>query len=456
MSRLDVIDASFHYASKRVSRDQYVLLAFDCGAGAVPTFEEISEFVAERADRIPELGKRIREIPGNMDFPRWIADDEPKSSRIVEIAADSWEEVQRSLGVMAQDPVDTRDAAWRVHVARGVDGVPHAGGRAIVVVFQVSHALADGSGASRLARLLFSTAPIEAGDVSGRLFDPRLRLPVALGAALALPYRLVHSRVAARRARRDFARARGAAPLDRDTPRAGIMGNADPTRARAVHVIPCTPRLFDSTPLSVTSIALTATGLATARYLDSVGESVPDTLNSLVPMALPEDVRWPAVNRLVNGTVELHQEIGDLAERAARIRASLRDSRTATTDPLLLNWITAENLIPAPIFITAHRRRSRQAPSVHAVPTSVLSNVTVVSVDRGPSGLELCGTPALFSGGFPMLGPTRSVSHGFYGLGDTVTVCVTACPDTFPDHARYARIVRDAVGDVVEATSEEV
>ena len=55
--------------------------------------------------------------------------------------------------------------------------------------------------------------------------------------------------------------------------------------------------------------------------------------------------------------------------------------------------------------------------------------------------------------GFPMLGPARSLSHGFYGIGNTVTACVTACPETFPDHARYVEFLEKAVADVLEATT---
>ncbi|MDJ0395431.1 wax ester/triacylglycerol synthase family O-acyltransferase [Rhodococcus sp. G-MC3] len=454
MSRLDVIDAAFHYASNQVSRDQYVLLAFDCDGRVEPTFDEISDFIVERAECIPELGKRLLEIPGNLDFPRWIADDASKHSKIVEIFAHTWEDLLRTLDHTVQEPVDTTRAAWRVHVAHDVHGVPHARGKAIVVVFQVSHALVDGRGASRLARLLFSPVPVALEEAPDRLFDPRVRLPVAVGAALALPFRLLRARLSAGKARRACARAQGFTRLDLDISRAGITGNADPTPARAVHVIPCAPKLFDITPLSVTSAALAAVGLATARYLDSVSEPTPTTLNALVPMALPDTARWSAVNRVVNGTVDLHPEVEGLPQRAADIRASLADSRRKVCEPLLIRWISAENLIPAPIFLAVSKRRTRKACTDHTVPKAVQSNVTVISVDRGTSDVELCGAGALFSGGFPMLAPRRSLSHGFYGLGHTVTVCVTACPDTFPDHARYAEILQQAVVDVVEATAE--
>ncbi|MGA9872024.1 MAG: WS/DGAT domain-containing protein, partial [Rhodococcus sp. (in: high G+C Gram-positive bacteria)] len=250
-----------------------------------------------------------------------------------------------------------------------------------------------------------------------------------------------------------YTRAHGGAPGTRATPRPAIPGNADPTPQRVVHVVACPPATFRRGPFSVTTLALTAVGVATERFLAEFGLPAPDTLNSLVPMALPEDVPWPAANRIVNGTVDLHLEITDLAQRAEAIRLSLKAARRDVVDPHLLRWITAENRVPAPVFLAATRfQRSRAAVS-HAVPQSVQSNLTVVSVDRGDAELTLCGARALFTAGFPMLSAARSVSHGFYGLGDTLTVCIIACPDTFPAHARYADIVEQAVRDVAAATA---
>lgn len=454
MSRLNIIDASFHYASKTFSRDQYVLLAFEQPEGRHLTFEEISTFIAERAGRIPELGKRIREIPGNLDYPRWIRDDALPSEKVTELRSDTWHELRSIVSGLVQHPVDAARAAWHVHVARNLDGVPHTNGRSTVVVFQVSHALVDGRGATHLARRLFGGAEPPLDEPTTH-FSPRSAVPVAIGSALALPVRLAIARIAAWKARRDFAREHGSGPLDRDIPRPAIRGNADPTTPRAVHVIACTPGQFAHSGVSVTTMALTAVGVATERYLREIGDDVPSTLNALVPMALPEDAPWPAVNRVVNGTVDLHPDVDDLAERAARTRSSLSAGHAEVTDPLLLRWITAENRIPAPIHLAAQKRRRKAARATTGTPKTALSNVTVVSVHRGESNLALCGAPAVFSGGFPMLGPARSLSHGFYGLGDTVTVCITACPDAFPDHERYAQILENAVKDVTAACATQ-
>ncbi|OZE81884.1 hypothetical protein CH304_12585 [Rhodococcus sp. 15-649-1-2] len=446
MSRLDILDAAFHYASKSTSRDQYVLLTFDTGDLPSPTFDEITEFIGVRARSIPDLNKRLVEIPGNLDYPYWSRSGEPP--RILQFDSRTWEGVVDELGLLVQTPVDATRAAWQVHVARDVEDVPHASGRALVVVFQVSHALTDGRGATRLARALFSVEPPDPRPSQARLFKPHLRVPVAVGAAAALPFRLVAARLAARRSRRTFERARGSI-TDRNVLRPSIVGNVEPTGNRVAHVIPCAPLRVTGTRFSVTTTALTAVGLATERYLETIGDPVPDTLNALVPMGLPEDVSWPAENRVVNGDVDLHVGVPDIGERARRTAASLSETRRNVLDPLLLRWIEAENLVPAPVFLAVDRRARKHAPRERTVHESVTSNLTVVSVDRGDTDLELCGAPCLFSGGFPMLGPARSVTHGFYGLGDTVTICVTACPDTFPDHARYVDILKQAVDDVV-------
>ncbi|SNS51443.1 wax ester/triacylglycerol synthase domain-containing protein [Rhodococcoides kyotonense] len=450
MSRLDIIDASFHYSGD-ASRDQYVLVAFAV-TGEMPTFGQISDFISTRAAAIPELTKRIVEVPGNLDFPRWVHDDAPAASHVFEISdARTWNDFRRAVDRLVTDPVDATEAAWRVHVARDVSEVPQTSGTSIVVVFQVSHAVADGRGASQLARMLFAPTP----DSTARAHVGTVRslVPAAVGSALTLPIRTAAARLAARKARRAYAHEHGFEPLQRDSHRPGIRGNADPTPSRVSHVHVCAPGLLTQSTLSVTTLALTAVSLATERYLDAVGDTTPDTLNSLVPMAVPDDSPWNAVNRVVNGAVDLHVTTPDLRERAQAIRASLRRTRAEMTDPLLLRWISAENLIPAPVFLAMKKLTARRVRPNHSVPETVLTNSTVISVDRGTKDLELCGAPALFTAGFPMLGPARSLTHGFYGLGDTISVCVVACPDTFPDHERYSEILVAAVTDVAEATA---
>lgn len=459
MSRLDIIDASFHYASKDFSRDQYVLLAFGWPGETPASFEEIAEFVCSRAARVPELITRLQEVPGNLDYPRWVRDDRVRDgaslhSRVLDMPARTWEDVGPTIEALTQIPVDATDAPWRVHVARDVEGVPHADGTAAVVVFQISHALTDGRGASRLARLLF-TPVLPNGSAAPDVPAPATQLPHAVSSILTMPYRLAAARVGVVRARRAYVRAHGVEPTSRDATRPAVRGNADPTLDRVVHMIACPPGAFRRASFSVTTLALTAVSVATDRYLTSVGDTTPSSLNALVPMALPEDVQWPAVNRIVNGTVDLHVDIDDLSERAGAIRASLSAARAAVVDPLLTRWIKAENMIPAPIFLAARRRRAKHAKPSHALPEAVLTNVTVISVDRGDAAIELCGARPLLTAGFPMLGPARSLSHGFYGIGNTMTVCVLACPETFPDHARYAEILENAVADVMGATTVE-
>ncbi|OZE99880.1 wax ester/triacylglycerol synthase domain-containing protein [Rhodococcoides fascians] len=452
MSRLDILDASFHYASKSAPRDQYVLLTFDAGDLSSPTLDEITDFIDARARSIPDLNKRLVEIPGNLEYPYWSRS--VGLPPIVEFGSGTWESVVDELGLLVQKSVDATRAAWQVHVARDVEDVPHAVGRALVVVVQVSHALTDGRGATRLARALFSVDPPEPSQSQARLFKPHLRVPVAVGALAALPFRLAAARLAARRTRRTFERERGSI-TDRNVLRPSISSNVEPTGNRVAHVIPCAPHRLTKTRFSVTTTALTAVGLAAERYLETVGDAVPVTLNALVPMGLPEDVKWPAENRIVNGDVDLHVDVSDIAERARRTAASLAEAREKLLDPLLLRWIRAENLVPAPVFLALDRRARKHALRERTVHDEVTSNLTVVSVNRGDARLELCGAPGLFSGGFPMLGPARSLTHGFYGLGDTVTVCVTACPDTFPDHARYVDILKQAINDVVAVTTDE-
>nr|WP_296764432.1 wax ester/triacylglycerol synthase domain-containing protein [Rhodococcus sp. (in: high G+C Gram-positive bacteria)] len=457
MSRLDILDAAFHYFSADDGcHDHCATYVFDSPRGQAPSTSAIVAQLGDRAAHVPELARRIARVPGDLDYPHWVVDDTPMSSRVTvhDLDGGMWQDVETLLGALKEDPLDAARRAWDVHVIRGSSGAPNTTGTPTVVVFRISHALTAGMGASALGRLLLSPnagapTPLPGHGAPTR---PRELAAAAVTGALALPFRTARFLLARQRTRRAYLGSPSA--LDRPKPRPAVRGNADPTRHRVVHVTPFEPGLLRRRGLSVTVLALTAVGLANERFLAEFGEPIPTTFNAAVPVAVPENVDWPAANRVITTKVDLFTDEPDLAGRAAAIREALAAAKQRAIDPDLLRWALAENRVPAPLYVAARRKQRRHHEPNHGLRATVGANAVVVSVPHGPNDLDLCGARAVFSGDFPMLTDGHSITHGFYGLGDAVTLCLVACPDTFPDHRRYAEIMTTAVRDVAAATPD--
>ena len=97
-----------------------------------------------------------------MTYPAWMSGDvDADQFAVHELDDNSWAGCLAAVSRLAEDQLDPRVRAWRLHVFTPVDGVPAASGAGTVAVLQISHVLADGARSSALAAWLFGRA----GDV---------------------------------------------------------------------------------------------------------------------------------------------------------------------------------------------------------------------------------------------------------------------------------------------------
>lgn len=438
MDRLDIKDAIYHFARDRGdSRDQFSLTAFDSVDRAAPSFDEIVAHMEARAPLVPGLGLRLREAPLNLDYPRWVPDTSPLAERMSDhdLGGAPWAEFEALMGDLLRTRLDLREHSWHLHVVRGIGSAPLMQGAVTVVILQVGHALTDGLGVSKMVRALFE--PLSAtGAAPSPETEPERENPVAgvLGAVLRAPVDLVRSRWEARRAIRAY---RGTPPGPPSVPATSLNSAVGPYRV--VRIVPMQMTEVRAGAASVTVSALCAVGPCLDRYLGDGLEPLSETggtVAAFVPMALPRDVEWPAANRAVVGTVDLHVGEPDLEKRAELISASLAVERARVTAAPLLRVARADERVPAPIVRFVQGRRFRKHDRS---PSRVGAQTTVVSVDRGRADLELCGAVARFSAGFPFLEDGRCLNHGIFGLGTVATIAMVACPDAVPDLDAYTQ-----------------
>ncbi|MEE2034878.1 WS/DGAT domain-containing protein [Rhodococcus sp. CC-R104] len=390
-----------------------------------------------------ELRCRIRDVPGNLDYPYWeprdfsddlVVDHRPTYS--------SWSGLQSALGSLVSTSIDPRVSPWQLHVFRGVRGAPRCDRDALVVVLQVSHAFADGRRASALARALFGLGDPPFTNAP----EPPPRPPAMLARALlGLPVRIVRLIAQGRRAaaaNRALEQATTAGQVPAPAAGRPLVGlNVDPGAERVVRMVVCPAEEFRAGDHTVTVVALTAVSVALSRLLAVRGENVPDALGAEVTVA--GDASGTARNNYRNAGVELFVTEPDLRVRAERIAGELARRRARLSSPLLAQRDSANDFVPAPLL-----RFGVDRYSLDAIPETVTGNTVVSSVNRGPADLALAGGPVVFSAGFPGLSPVMSLTHGVYGLGDTVTIGVTASPRVIPNLDDYGQTLREAVAEV--------
>lgn len=158
-----------YWLSARTRNDLFLLYCFaDTGRSAARLRAE----VAVRVAGIPDLLVRVLDTPANIAYPIW-ANCEFTPDQFIDhqLPDATWADVTSALGDLLGTGVRAAHRPWRLHTFRGVTGAPGfaPGEPALVVVLQLSHALADGRRAAALARALFDEpATTDSESASGR------------------------------------------------------------------------------------------------------------------------------------------------------------------------------------------------------------------------------------------------------------------------------------------------
>ena len=406
--RLAAVDAQTYWMSAKIPNDAFLLYGF---AGVPGNLGQAIDVVRGRAEDCAELRLRIRDGNG-LTYPEWVSGDVDAGQFTVrELDDNSWAACLAAVSRLADDQLDPRVCAWRLHVFTTVDGVPTVSGAGTVAVVQMSHAFADGARSSALAAQLFGRA-VDIAPVP----TPRLR-------GIRLPWR---SFIAARTHRR-LVRDTGAGlvPAQAES-RPALHSNARPDGVRSVRTL---VRHRDRIPgPTVTIGVLCAVSTALSAHLRELGDD-PSTLGAEVPMA--KATAREAHNHFGNVGVGLYPELG-LDERAIRIADDLADRRRRARHPAMKAAGRAFAVVPAPLLRWGV---SQFDPSLRS-PT-VTGNTVVSSVNRGPADLRFGDLPVVVTAGYPALSPMMGLTHGVHGIGDTVAVSVHAAESAIGDVDEY-------------------
>ncbi|MFI9505645.1 wax ester/triacylglycerol synthase domain-containing protein [Nocardia sp. NPDC052566] len=492
-------DATIYWLSGRTRNDLFLLYCFtDTG---LPTVR-LRQFVAERSAAIPDLRVRLRAVPGDLGYPSWVR-CESAPGQFVEhrLAQPDWAGLSAALGELAGTGVDAAVRPWRLHVFRGISGVPGIeGDSALVAVLQMSHALADGRRGAAIARALFADpaaltdsaprahpAPASVADSvrdlgpladfglpglsellrrttefgglacrsGSRLMAAAARRgpvdPALVDALVRIPVQLAKTALRgfdAYRAQQELAAltATGALPAPGPGfPPTMVNGvTAKGVSGHRIRMIVCSADRLRAPGRTVTVVVLTAVSVALTSYLEEHGERV-DRLGAQVPMALPGNA-IAAHNNYRSLGIDLHVGEPDLRARAARIAEALVQRGIRARHPLLAAQDRVTAVTPAPLL-----RRDVDHYPIDTVPESIAGHTVVSSVHRGPADLTFGGGRVRFTAGFPAIGSVMRLTHGVHGIGDTVTVSVHADAAALPDLDRYTELLRTALHGIGSA-----
>ncbi len=425
MDRLSGLDASFLYLESGAQ------LMHVCGLIVVDPetipggydFETFKKELSERVSDVPMFNRKLKLVPGGIDFPVWVVDEEFDIDRHVHRLAvpspGGERELSEVVGHLAGIPLDRSRPLWEMHVIEGL-----ASGQ-IVVFSKMHHASVDGVSGSNMISYLCSlepdAPPLDSADAPGATASQRVPSDLELVgrgvvSTVAKPWQL--ARLVAptvRTVTETVSRAREgramAAPLT--APRTSFNGTITGHRAIAWTDISLDDikEIKNAIPgATVNDVVLALSGGALRRYLRDRGELPATSLLASVPVSVHLESKRTGRNKVSTIFCKLGTDIEDPRERITAMsvaNAHAKDHHKAVPADTLQEWaeFAAPRTFGLAVRMVSDLRLAERAPVIH--------NLVISNVPGPPVPLYFVG--ARIDALYP-LGPV------FHGAGLNITV----------------------------------
>lgn len=442
MERLTGLDASFLYLETGTQHLHVcALLVLDPTAeGCDYSFDSFKAELGRRIAHVPQMRRRLRQVPLNLDHPLWVRDTDfdldyhirryglPRPGGRAELA--------ELVGDIAGMPMDRDKPLWQMRVVEGVDGDK------IAVIAKYHHAAVDGiTGADMMMHLCdlepgatkpepAEPPPADAAPSDLRLMvEAAVRFPARAGVLGMVPKTLGMLAGSLRRRRNN----EPGMALPLTAPRTPFNRAITPHRAVAFTEVDLdiVRQIKDVFGVKVNDVVLAVVGDALRDYL--IGhDALPDrSLLASVPVSVHESTRHTTgTNKVSSLFCALGTDIADPVERLATVAEANKDAKDEHEhigSDFLRDWT---QYVPPNTFRLAMSLYSSFKLAEHH---PVVHNLVVSNVPGPPMPLYFLGVKMLSM--FPF-GPV------FHGAGLTITALSTnghldfgliACRELVPD-----------------------
>ncbi|WP_305092374.1 wax ester/triacylglycerol synthase domain-containing protein [Prescottella sp. R16] len=450
MSTVEYRDAIFAYVETSCS-PQTLMSAYAFEASGRPA-SDLVRWIADRAASLAPLRQRMVRPFGDIGLPIWSDDPQFTPDRHIRVhTAEDWAELCVLLPTIHAEPFDWAKPLWEVHLIQGVRGVDGRDDPSDVAVVKMHHSVADGMGATEIARALFSSdiaaecTPTGSTSRFATMAKAVAMLPVTLG---RLPVDLLRFVRAQKQVRAEEAEGLWKSPPPQ-LPRTSINRKLGPDRvvdtvfSSVTELRSAAHRMGDVT---VNDLVLTVIGGALATYLGDIEGPIVAS----VPVSTRDVLDAGTRNRFTTAYVDLHAGIEDPVARADAVHRAVRTDRDRKLSPANVRAEVSAPRLPGFVVRTAVRV-FEALPKTSSTITG--AHVLVTNVPMGPAdGWQLCGSPVFANFGMSTLVDPGGVAHRISSIGDRLAVSVTADPSQMRDLPAYLELIRRGCAELVAHT----
>ena len=435
--------------------------------GGFVRFKSVIAGFERRLRRTPQFRARLQQVPGGIDRPYWIIDEdfdlEFHVRHIALPAPGDWRQLCIQVARLHARALDFSRPLWEAWIIEGLDNVPGLPRGSFAIYGKLHHALFDGAGGQVFVDALHDLAPVPVEEAPAGAQD-RLYADEALGEVQMLGRAAMHQLVngvdvaqGMLRAGGEIARMLlghgedGGKSLLASAPRTRFNEPVGPRRSfeAASFALADFRALRNASGARLNTLALTVIGGALRRYLGARAELPERALNAAIPLDLRRR-RADSGDTNQVGTVylSLHTDLADPLQRLEAVRRGADGARERGARYPLVDTMKLAGLLPAALvraageFYAAHGL-TRRMPLVTS---------TVVANAAGPEiPLYCAGARLVRYHGLGPLSPGMGIYHTVFSCNDTLTISVLADREHMPDPAFYRECLEESFAELRNA-----
>ncbi|MBK6278818.1 MAG: wax ester/triacylglycerol synthase family O-acyltransferase [Gammaproteobacteria bacterium] len=435
--------------------------------GGFVRFKSVIAGFERRLRRTPQFRARLQQVPGGIDRPYWIIDEdfdlEFHVRHIALPAPGDWRQLCIQVARLHARALDFSRPLWEAWIIEGLDNVPGLPRGSFAIYGKLHHALFDGAGGQVFVDALHDLAPVPVEEAPAGAQD-RLYADEALGEVQMLGRAAMHQLVngvdvaqGMLRAGGEIARMLlghgedGGKSLLASAPRTRFNEPVGPRRSfeAASFALADFRALRNASGARLNTLALTVIGGALRRYLGARAELPERALNAAIPLDLRRR-RADSGDTNQVGTVylSLHTDLADPLQRLEAVRrgadgARERGARYPLVDTMKLAGLLPPALVRAAGEFYAAHGLTRRMPLVTS---------TVVANAAGPEiPLYCAGARLVRYHGLGPLSPGMGIYHTVFSCNDTLTMSVLADREHMPDPAFYRECLEESFAELRDA-----
>ncbi|MFT5033365.1 MAG: diacylglycerol O-acyltransferase [Bermanella sp.] len=475
MKQLGVLDTAF-INLEQTNTPQHIggLGIYDpsTAPGGVVRFKQVIANFEKRLNRLPLFRTRLHEVPGNIDRPYWVVDEnfdvEFHLRHIALPHPGDWRQLCIQIARLHARPLDMSRPLWEAYIIEGLDKIPALPEGSFAIYTKMHHALVDGAGGQSFMAALHDLEP-DPEETNYLLNQKPLiidRQPNAgelvVRAVLNQTKNTLTMASGSVGLAKDFAKL-GYGILRKTIPRPDIQAPKtrfnDPVgKHRVFEALSFKVEDFkfvkNAFGIKLNDVALAVVAGAMVRYLTHVGEAPETSLVATIPMDMRTRRGENGDNNQVGSVFcKLHTDIADPVERLKAIHESANVAKEFGEKSPLVDALKLVGVL-SPWFAKSGAKLYSSGKISRHMPVNVSTVVTNVP---GPDfDLYIAGARLVQYHALGVLTPGVGLFHAVFSFGSALTISVLADRDQLDQPDKYCEFLNDSFKELYALAEKAV